>query len=61
LDWFHWIIYKNLDVKLTLGEEIDVHMCYKRSNVKVGGWVFGAIANVGAIDVGGVLTKLVHL
>ncbi len=31
--------------------------------MKVGGWGFGAIANVGAIDVvgGGVLTKLVHL
>jgi len=27
--------------------------------MKVGG--LGAIANVGAIDVGGVLTKLVHL
>ncbi len=29
--------------------------------MKVGGWGFGAIANVGAIDLGGVLTKLVHL
>jgi len=29
--------------------------------VNVGGWGFGAIANVGAIDVGRGLTKLVHL
>jgi len=29
--------------------------------VKARGWGFGAIANVGAIDVGRGLTKLVHL